>query len=283
MLAAVALLTARLWRVSQPIPTRTDPELMKTYLRGAEERNLVRDTFNENAALNGVRTLRAYEARAHRFERIAEQLEGASAEKLRTKAAAIRADVKAVTARAAALVVRKRAERVIMSWWTLLALGMFATGVMAFAVSADRLDSARDGEIKVAKACAEARTAKAVEAELPDICGATDADAAEQIALSTSRVTLATSQVALAKACAEARGVNAVEEKLTAVCGEPAAAPDAESSSPTAEDLADAAFIGLAEGWLKCRAALRKESDPGRAICTALERAMIASLQAGGR
>jgi hypothetical protein len=278
MLTAIAVITARLWGVSQPILTRTDPDLMSDNL-DADELALVRTIYDESAALNGVRSLRAYEARAHRFDRIGDSLDESSAKKLRDRAATIRGDVLAVTSRAAAQIVKRRSERVVRSRWMVLALLAFVGGVVLFAVSADRLDSARNGEITLAKACADARAANAAESELPALCGPAPRDEMAQVDLDTGKVTLSSNEVALAKACVEARSSGASEVKLSRICGRPPSPPSS-SAPPTAAAAADAALVAIAQGLEQCRAALRQETPPGTGVrCAPLERALAAALQ----
>jgi hypothetical protein len=91
------------------------------------EDKIVKKVYDETAALNRVRSLRAYEARAHRFARIADDLsDDAAASKRRTRAAAIRADAASLMSRASLIVVRRRAGRVVRSWSSLFAFLAFA-------------------------------------------------------------------------------------------------------------------------------------------------------------
>ena len=171
MIATVAFFTARLWRVNLPIVMQSNPDLM-TDLGRDEEKDAVRKIYATVAKLNRARTLASYEAKSHRLSRIADRkADDQEAEKLRKRSATIKEDVLATEARAALIVIRHRAATVVRSKTSLAAFCLFALAALVFAVSADRLESARAGEIEVAKACADARAAHAIEDKLPSICG----------------------------------------------------------------------------------------------------------------
>lgn len=256
MVASVAFFTARLWGVTQPIVACSDPNLMSDLRRN--EPKIVEKVYNDAAVLRLARTLRDYEARAWRFTRIADRRPSTEASPLRERAAAIRDDVNSATSRAAVLVVRRRAGRVVKSFLSAVFFLAFAAGTVAFAVSSDRMESARASEIAVAKSCAEARTAKAREDQLPQICGEdqTDEDA----------------QLALAIACAQARAAKAIEAKLPFACGKPA--DEEQQQTASAEEAADAALTALAEARGKCRAAYRKQDSSGADPCAVFDTAI---------
>ncbi len=258
MLLAVAFFTARLWGVAQPILTDSDPKKME-HLRGKEPQIVAR-VYDDYAAINRVRSLRAYAARGVRIARIADSRpDAADAPKLRARADAIMADVQAAGALAVALVVRRRSGRVVKSVWSAIFFAAFAIGAVTFAIASDKLESARSDEITLAKACAEARTAKAY--ELPPICGEPRPD---------DDATLA-----LAKACADARTAGALESKLPASCGLKRSA-DPESQA-TAEATADAALTALVQARATCRATFRSAGG-GTNPCVALDRAIREAL-----
>jgi hypothetical protein len=164
----IAYFTARLWSVNEPVLMRSDPGRM-TDLRGADERSIVETVYGDTAALNDAVSLRAYEARAHRLHRIADRADEETAAKRRSEADEIVGDVAEAQARAAMIIVRRRAANVVRSKRSLFAYFLLAAGVLGFGISADRLESERAGRIEVAKACAEARAKNA--ANLPQICG----------------------------------------------------------------------------------------------------------------
>ena len=262
MVGVVAFFTARLWGVSQPILTNTDPDLMDEL--SPEERKMVAETYENTAKVNAVKDLRTYAARGRRFIRIADNRPPGATDtaSLRDRGAGIRMDVQATTALGIARIVRRRAGLVVRSKLSLVAILAFAAAAATFAISADRLESARAAEIATAKSCAEARTAKAREDRLPKICG----DEPEND----------NAQIELAKACADARAAKAIEEMLPSSCGEPVT--EAGETETTAEDQADAAFAALAEARSKCRAAFRQAGGTGASSCVALDRAIIAAI-----
>jgi len=185
--AAILFVTYRLWSVSQPVRVRADLESMKKSERlSPAEEHEVSALFTETARLNGHNDLRAYEAREGRLTRIAARI---SDEKERGRieqmAAAIRADLEVTFARAAHLVVRRRASNAIRDSMSQAAYGVFVVGFLLFALGTDYVSSERTEQVAIAKSCAEARTADAT--RLPEICGAAsdaakDADASSPAA-----------------------------------------------------------------------------------------------------
>jgi hypothetical protein len=264
MAAAIAFFTARLWRVSNPILAHVDPDRMKDYL-SKSELALVKEVYKEARQRWSVPSVRAYARRGRRLERIADRLNHEpSAAKLRERSAAIGVELQAVMSHALALVGRRRAGKVVRSWLSVGAFAVFVIGVVVFAVSSDRLESARAGEIALAKSCAEARTAHATEDALPGLCGDEKNPTPEQI-------------VALAKACADARTANAAEETITAVCGEPSTPDDEAKTTPDQE--ADSALVALVQARGRCRAAVREAGAAQPGPCAALDRAVAAALR----
>jgi hypothetical protein len=136
------------------------------------ERKLVERVYGRTADLNGADSLRAYQLRGHRFDRIADRVDDARAAKLRAQASRITAEVLATEAQASLYVVRKRAVGALFGWWALACIAGFIVGWYALALSADALESERTNQTAVAKACAEAREKPAIiKSELPGICG----------------------------------------------------------------------------------------------------------------
>jgi hypothetical protein len=200
MAAAVALITARLWRVSAPIFMSPQLERVKEDLAdpdpaswkrirgllsgkappaGVREYERVRTIYNEVAALNDADSLEIYAARGARFERIAQDLEDAS---LRQRAEAhalqIRNDVIAAQNQAHNGVVRFRATDALLSKVAAILYAMFVVGLIAFGLASDYLDSEREGRVASAKSCAEAiKAIKDADAPgttaalLPKLCG----------------------------------------------------------------------------------------------------------------
>jgi hypothetical protein len=169
MLVVVGIFTVRLWRVSEPMVLRSSVGAMGDDLRDDEEKEIVRRLYQEVADLNQAPSLRAYEARAHRLLRIADRIDDTRATKLALKASAIVGDIVATETRALMVIARRRATHAVGDKKAILAYAAFIVGIAGFGISADRFDSERKGAVDVAKACADANTAGAV--NLPRICG----------------------------------------------------------------------------------------------------------------
>jgi hypothetical protein len=169
MLGGVAIFTYRLWSVGQKVVLRPDPDLM-TDLKGSE-RVLVRTIYDEFAELNNAPSLRAFVARAFRWQRIADSLEpnDVRAQPLRDRAQLVLSEALATQTRAGMIVARMRASDVIKGPEAVLAYLFFFVGVLSFGIAADRIDSERTQRVTVAKSCADAVTAGAK--DLPAICG----------------------------------------------------------------------------------------------------------------
>ena len=130
--------------------------------------------------LNGVESLAAYQARAHRFERIAERGECVDAATVEARAELIYSEVAMTQARVGALIIRGRANRATLGAGLFVCIALFVAGWYMTALSADSLESKRSGEaelvkkeIELAKACAEARALpKVVKGKIPaSACG----------------------------------------------------------------------------------------------------------------
>jgi hypothetical protein len=200
MAAVIAFFTYRLWRINRPIVMASDPKLIEE-LDEKEELALAEKVYQRAANLNGVPSLRAYEARAHRLERIAERAPEQPAKRLTERASQIRVGVQATQARAGLVIVRRRAARAIYGSWSIAAYVVFALSVLVFAIGTDYLASKRTDEVALAKSCGEAHTAGAT--TLPNMCD--DYVASKR-----------TDKVALAKSCGEARTAGAT--RLPGVC-----------------------------------------------------------------
>jgi hypothetical protein len=159
--------------VGESIITRADVEQnVRASDLSDSEAKLVRETYATTAELNGLDTLRAYEARGQRLETIADRFPEADAKVLKEQAQQIFAEVGATQARAAAFVLRRRSNTASFGIGTGILLFFFVVGWYCVAISADALQSRRADDITVAKNCAEARKEeKIVESELPKICG----------------------------------------------------------------------------------------------------------------
>ncbi|MEJ2865979.1 hypothetical protein [Actinomycetospora flava] len=177
ILVAVALawFSARLWRVGAPVFTSSDLIETQEGLGTDEEEELVANAYTDMARLNGVRSLLAYEARGWRLQRIASRADEDRKKELLQEADMIRAEVRAVHARAGALVVRERASRAITGGSTIVAGALFLAGLIALTAGAGLLSTARnDALVATAKACAEAQAAiddTERDVELPPGCG----------------------------------------------------------------------------------------------------------------
>lgn len=178
MIAAVIAIAYRYWKVTGAVPMRSD--LNRMHLK-EEELDLVRDTYDEVARLNDVATLNAYEARAHRLERVAKWLPSKDAERARADATLIQTEVLATQTQARLRVLRARVVKAVRGRVSVLLYLLFILGVVQFGLGTDYLASKRTDEITVAKACADARAVE-LRLSLPPICG-TPAEAPSDKAL----------------------------------------------------------------------------------------------------
>ena len=174
MTFVLGFFTRRLWRVNEPIFLAADekrmPDLDKHSPKGTTpELDRVTEIYGGMADLNDVPSLRAYELRGHRWERIAERERNEKrAKELQIRAALLRAEVLATETRALAVLVRDRASRAIADSRAVAAYAAFVIGVVLFAAGADWLESNRTDEVALARSCGDARKAGAT--ELPDPC-----------------------------------------------------------------------------------------------------------------
>jgi len=169
MLGGVALFTYRLWNVGEKVVLQPDPNLMTL---NDEEKAQVRKLYGEFAELNDAPTLRAFVARAFRWQRIADSLRPGDdrAQLLRERAQLALSEALATETRAGMIVARMRATAVVKGPEAIIAYLFFFSGVLGFGIAADRLDSERTQRVTVAKSCADAVTAGAAR-NLPAICG----------------------------------------------------------------------------------------------------------------
>jgi hypothetical protein len=171
MVAVVGYFTYRLWHVSEHIVLRSDADRMTDL--SPQERERVRAVYEETASLDRAPSLSALEARAHRFYRIADRTtDQNAADKLIKRANDIVADIRSVEARAGMIIVRRRAAEAIRSWTGIAAYAALALAIIAFGISADRLDSERTQLVKLVQDCAAAKKATQVGGlrTLPRIC-----------------------------------------------------------------------------------------------------------------
>jgi hypothetical protein len=166
------IFTYRLWSVNEPIFMRTDDEAMRDMNDIDEkEQDQVERVYQRTADANHAPTLRAYEARAERLYRIAGRTADAERRKeLRESADRITAEIKLTLARAALRILRRRTSNAVRGHGSVALYVFVAAGILGFALGTDYVSSERSEQVKIAKACADARTAGA-DATLPEICG----------------------------------------------------------------------------------------------------------------
>jgi hypothetical protein len=168
-LAAVLWLASRLWKVSDTLPSSSDPLEMKQ-LAGLEqdEERIVRRVYDEKAASEGVPTLLAYEARGLRFERVASKMDAddealsQGAQAMLDRALIIEADVAATQARATYLVGRKRAAKAFTDKYALGIGALFVSGLIMASFTDSYLaarTTTQTARVTLAKNCADATTA----------------------------------------------------------------------------------------------------------------------------
>lgn len=177
MVAGVILAVFRFNRATRSVITEPGRELTielndfgPTDRFSKEDKNTLRYVYDELGRLNGVGSLAAYQARARRFERIAARWgETPAAAELRQRADVIMKEIAAAQDRAGALILRHRASSALFSGWTLLVVLLFAAGWYATALASDAMKGAREGELTIAKSCAEVLE-KSDAVKLPAAC-----------------------------------------------------------------------------------------------------------------
>jgi hypothetical protein len=148
MITAVIFLVKRFDRIADTVLTFSNAEKTCTEngLNEDEEAILKRE-YEGTAELNEVASLQAYNARAHRFERIADATaDEDAASLLRARADVIRAEVLATEDRAVVFILRHRAKTAFFNLWAVLLLllfffGWYATGLAANALEAKRAEA----------------------------------------------------------------------------------------------------------------------------------------------
>jgi hypothetical protein len=150
MAAVIAAFLGRLAKVNALVVTTT----AETALEGLEapEQALVKRVFDDTASLHQARSLRAYEARAARLDRIAARSAPPRREELQEAASVIRANVQAALGQAAADVVRRRSAQTFLGSWARTMYVCAVAGFLLFAIGTDYLAGDRDRSETVAKA-----------------------------------------------------------------------------------------------------------------------------------
>lgn len=143
MAAAIVSFVIRLEEVNRPVFVSSRLDRMD--VKG-DERGAVAQAFADMADLNDAPSLRAYEARAARLDRIADHSDEKRAAELRRRAAVIREEVQATHARAAADVVRARGAKALtgkdaIKWYAAAVLGF-----VLFTIGVDHLESEREAD-----------------------------------------------------------------------------------------------------------------------------------------
>lgn len=169
MVAAVIFIALRYWKATELIPLRSD--LTRLELDDDDERKLVIEAFDDVARLNDVPTLLAYEARAHRLERIARWLPKEDAGRTTSEVALIQTEVLATQNQARRRIVRRRVSMAVRGRGAIAMYSLFVVGVILLGFGADYLASERTDAVAIAKACADARAVDE-DIDLPPICGA---------------------------------------------------------------------------------------------------------------
>jgi hypothetical protein len=176
--AAVLIVTFRLWSVNKPVLMRSSISSMRNANVGdgeelsPQEEKEVKVVYAEAARLNGVPSLRAYEARYQRLLRLAERTADADRKaKLESEAKQIAEGINTTLGLAALVVIRRRASNAVRGFGSLVAYSLLVSGIVLFALGTDYVSSERTEQITIAKNCADAREAGADAATLPEICG----------------------------------------------------------------------------------------------------------------
>ncbi|MCW2993853.1 MAG: hypothetical protein JWQ18_1348 [Conexibacter sp.] len=148
MAVVIAGFVRRLALVNEPVVMSTG----ESDLKDPAETAIVRRAFGDMAGLHQAPSLRAYEARAARLERIAARSDAARRTQLEQQAAEIRADVQATLGKAAADVLRRRSAQTFTGSWARSMYVLAVAGFVLFAVGTDYLDGDRGRQDAVAKA-----------------------------------------------------------------------------------------------------------------------------------
>ena len=129
MVVALGFLVRGFYTATQSLITSSDiDETVSRNGMKPAEKTLVEQAYRDTAKLNGVNTLRAYEARGQRFERIAERAPTERAKCIGEAAARIAAEVAATQQRAATFVLRRRSTEALFGIGTIACLVLFVGG-----------------------------------------------------------------------------------------------------------------------------------------------------------
>lgn len=203
---AVVYLATRLSKVSRPLYVRSDVEGMERDREiSGKERRRIEPLFERTARLNGAQSLVGYERRGAALRRTARWTRHED-ERARREARAdeVRADVEQTLARAAVIVIRRRAAKALTGFGAWAAYVAFVAGLVLFALGTDKVASGRV-DPATAKACADARSAGATPEELGPPCSKTSAGAGGDTASEGQvRVTIAEQALAALKTCEDA-------------------------------------------------------------------------------
>jgi hypothetical protein len=145
MVFSVIKLVQRFEDSADTIITYADAERTRERSQlGPPEFTTLTKEYEAMAKLNQVDSLRAYSARAHRFERIADACaDPALAATLRARADAIQAEVQAVQDRAVVFILRERAKEAFFHKKAIRLLILFLVGWYGTALSADAIRAER--------------------------------------------------------------------------------------------------------------------------------------------
>jgi len=200
---AVIYLATRLSKVSRPLYVRADLDGMERDDEiSGPERGRIEPLFDRTARLNGAQSLMGYERRGGALRRSARWTRDEEERKRREALAdEVRGDVEQTLARAAVIVIRRRAAKAVTGLGAWLAYLAFVSGLVAFGLGTDKVASGRV-EPATAKACADARTAGARPSELKPPCDSSTTGAqAPTPTEAQTRVTVAEQALAAYKTC----------------------------------------------------------------------------------
>jgi hypothetical protein len=171
MAAGVILLAQRVWRAQQPVVIGSG----KT-IDGASppEQRIADRVSDEIAHFHDVESMRAYEARGVRFERVAARLKGTEpelADRVLKASQVVLAEVSEARMRTVYAIVRRRAFNAFQSLAAVALALLIAVGFYLVGISADKLDAERSGQIQFAKDCATALGTPNIDtSDLPSDC-----------------------------------------------------------------------------------------------------------------
>jgi hypothetical protein len=216
MIVAVLAIASRYWKVGEPLIFSSDTE-QDWYTKGLndEERKLVDEAFKAVEDLNRIGSLRAYEARGHRLERIAKWLDSPDDEKVSIEAVQIQTEVLATLVQAKTRILRSRISTAVSGTGSKALYGLFVLALLTFGIGADYLQSERSDRIAIAKSCVDAREVDGA-VELPDICGPKPSAPSEEEKTAEQRI--AEANVQLATAYSECVSAFAKDSEAEATC-----------------------------------------------------------------